>query len=150
MDKNPNRVEASSQVNRPASTGPTRREFLGESAATLSGWLLAPSLLGSAKTAAALELSRKPAPVGGDDRLARSYELRVKAAQHARELGATAHPTNGDEDLLVVCQASSDASRRPFTPLAALLLLDVVPLRLRRSAWPATRIPRRIHSSLEA
>ena len=99
MENDLNAVEGGSQVSRPASTGTTRRELLGGSAAALSGWLMAPSLLGLARPVAASESSPKSPPEAGDDRLARAYELRVKAAQHARELGAATHPTNGDEAL---------------------------------------------------
>ena len=77
----------------------SRRRFLGVSVATLSGWLLAPAV------ARSVGLSRPARPVrakgasSAEDRLARAYELRMKAAGHARDLGVAAHPSNGDEAL---------------------------------------------------
>ncbi len=77
--------------------GMSRRQIIATSVAALSGWSLMPA-------AARSDQPNRPAGSTGSDeetgnRLARAYELRMKAARHARELGAAEHPTNGDEAL---------------------------------------------------
>ena len=64
-----------------ARQNPTRRELLGGSAAALSGWLLSPALLGSARPAAATAPSGSSPPSARTDRLANEVLSRSPTCQ---------------------------------------------------------------------
>jgi hypothetical protein len=76
----------------------TRRGFL--SAAGLGGIALAGSPLPAAFPVGKSAGKKGKSGKGGDDRLSRAYEIRLEAAEHARDRGAGIYRSNGDEARL--------------------------------------------------
>lgn len=78
----------------------TRRGLL-TGAGLGSAALAAGGFLGALETAEAAKPAAKGRPASPPDhRLAQAFDIRMQAARHARDLGAAAHLTNGEEESL--------------------------------------------------